>query len=204
MNRYDEELYHYGVPGMKWGRRKASYDGGDTRSLRSGTKRINSTRNAMQARKRRYLSNEQSDRAFDSTYKSTYNKLTKSGMRKGKAQNKAMDAAIKESRKVESKIQAAYKSDMKKLKADHKLAKKEGKKDRKKDLKEAYKAVKKSSSLGEKIVFNRATRKKAAKYVVDNNMSLEAAKSAANAKAIRNTAIILGGVGAYSIRKLRK
>ena len=38
-----------------------------------------------------------------------------------------------------------------------------------------------------KTTYNNATRKKAAKYVVDNGMTVEQAKSRANKDAIRNT-----------------
>lgn len=192
----NDELQHYGIPGMRWGKRKAIPV---NRELRPGTKRINDTRNAMKARKDKYLSDERSDKAFDNTYKKTYNQLLKSGMRKGKAESKAMKTAMKRAGEVDTEITNKYRSDMKKLKAEYKQARKEGKKDRKQDLKEAYKNVKKSTSLGERLVFNKSTRKTAAKYIVDHNMTFEAAKRAANQKAIRNTALILGVIGAQQM-----
>lgn len=44
-------------------------------------------------------------------------------------------------------------------------------------------------------MYNSATRKKAAKYVVDNNMSMKEARKKANKQALRNTAVF---IGAYS------
>ena len=32
MEKYNKELYHYGVPGMRWGHRKTSYKSTDIRS----------------------------------------------------------------------------------------------------------------------------------------------------------------------------
>lgn len=185
-----EERYiaHYGIPGMKWGKRKALPE--------SATKaKIRSTKDAIKARKDKYLSDESSDKVFDKTYDSTYNKLIKSGMKKGKAHDNALKEAISESRRVESTLHYKYKSDMKKLKSQHKQAKK----DRKNELKTTYKEIKRESSSAEKMLFNNATRKKAAKYVVDNNMSISDAKSRATQDAIRNTATLLVAYGGLSL-----
>lgn len=67
---------------------------------------------------------------------------------------------------------------------------------------EAYKNVKASTSTAEKLVFNNATRKKAAKYMVDNNMSMTDAKKKANKEAIRNTAAFVGVIGAMTVAEL--
>ena len=51
------------------------------------------------------------------------------------------------------------------------------------------------SSVGEKFMFNEATRRKAAKYVVNNNMTVDEAYKKAKGAALRNTAIFLGAYG---------
>lgn len=53
-------------------------------------------------------------------------------------------------------------------------------------------------------MYNNATRKLAAKYVVDKNMSVSDAKKKANKAAIRNAAIFLGAYGAVNAATLIK
>ena len=48
-------------------------------------------------------------------------------------------------------------------------------------------------------MFNNATRKKAAKYVVNNNMSMSEAKKKANKAAVRNTALMMAAYGAVTV-----
>ena len=194
MSEYNnDELMHYGVPGMQWGKRKAL-------PVSSAVTNISRAKSAIKARKNRYLGDGRSDAAFDKAYNSTYNKLTKSGMRRGKAESKAMDAAIKSAGAVDKKVHAEYKSDMKRLKANYKQAKKE----RRTAINDTYKKIQKNATFGEKLLWNDATRQKAAKYVVDNKMSVADAKNKASGEAIRNTAVLLAAVGGYSAYKYLK
>ena len=85
-------------------------------------------------------------------------------------------------------------------KTDYKKAKSE----RKQQIKNTYKSLNKSASLGEKLTYNNATRKKAAKYVVDNGMTVEQAKSRANKDAIRNTGAMLAAYGSIAAVSLYK
>ena len=79
---------------------------------------------------------------------------------------------------------------------------KKAKKDRKQSMKSAYYDIKKSESIKEKLIYGGSSRNKAAKYVVDNNMSISDAKKKANKEAIRNSAIILGTYGAIKVASL--
>ena len=85
-------------------------------------------------------------------------------------------------------------------KTDYKKAKSE----RKQQIKNTYKSLNKNASLGEKLTYNNATRKKAAKYVVDNGMTVEQAKSRANKDAIRNTGAMLAAYGTVAAVSLYK
>ena len=61
------------------------------------------------------------------------------------------------------------------------------KKERRAEIKSTYKTIKKDTSFHEKMFFNSPTRKLAAKYVVDHNMSMSEARSKAHDVAIKNT-----------------
>ena len=93
-------------------------------------------------------------------------------MRKGKAEKQAMRNAIGVSNALDSKITAKYKQDMKSLKKDYKDAKK----DRNTKINATTKDIRKKSKLGEKILYNKATFRKAAQYMVDNDISSTEAK----------------------------
>lgn len=193
--RVDEEQYlaHYGVLGMKWGKRKAQ----PTSAIKS---KVNRAKSAMKARKDKYLSKNHEDDAYDKAYNDTYNKLIKSGMRKSKAEAQAFKAATGVATKVGIEEHAKYKSDMKKLKSNYKQAKKE----RKTSLKETFNKINKDTKLRDKLLYSEGTRKLAAKYVVDNNMTIAEATKKANKQAIKNTALILAAQGGYMAYKLYK
>ena len=80
-----------------------------------------------------------------------------------------------------------------------KSAYKSAKQERKKAIKDTYKSINKSASFNEKLMFDNATRKRAAKYVVDNDMSVSEATAKAKGDAVRNTAILLAAYGAVSV-----
>ena len=80
-----------------------------------------------------------------------------------------------------------------------KSAYKSAKRERKNAIKDTYKGINKNTSFYEKVMFNDATRKKAAKYVVDNDMSVSEATAKAKGDAVRNTAILLAACGSISV-----
>lgn len=169
------ELYHHGVKGMKWGHRKSL----PTSSLRN---QFDSTKTTYKNAKKAY------NKSFDDAYKHRAAAYSFS-----KERRKANDARWAKTLVDANKLNSA-KTDYKKVKVE-----------RKQKIKDTYKSLNKSASLSEKLTYNNATRKKAAKYVVDNGMTVEQAKSRANKDAIRNTGAILatyGTVAAVSLYKM--
>lgn len=174
----NDELIHYGVPGMKWGKRKAL-------PVSNTRKRFTSSKQKMyDAKARKRTANAAYSKAFDRLS----NGYANFGAR-GRANRKEFERTLNESRKADE----AYKS--------AKKAYKSAKKNRKNSIDAAYEKIRKDSSYGERFLYNEGTRKKAAKYMVDNNMSMKDAKKKANKEAIRNSAIALAALGAYAVIK---
>ena len=81
---------------------------------------------------------------------------------------------------------------------------KNARKQRKQKIKSEYKKLQKNASIGDRLLYSDGTRRLAAKYIVDNNMSMTEARSKANEVAMRNTAIFLavyGGIGMATLYK---
>lgn len=169
-----DELYHFGVKGMKWGHRKSL----PTSSLRN---QVDSAKTTYKNAKKAF------NKSFNDAYKHRAEAYSFS-----KERRKANDARWAKTQVDANKLNSA--------KADYKKAKLE----RKQKIKNTYKSLNKSASLGEKLTYNNATRKKAAKYVVDNGMTVEQAKSRANKDAIRNTGAILAAYGTVTVASLYK
>jgi len=169
-----DELYHFGVKGMKWGHRKSL----PTSSLRN---QVDSAKTTYKNAKKAY------NKSFNDAYKHRAEAYSFS-----KERRKANDARWAKTQVDANKLNSA--------KEDYKKAKLE----RKQKIKNTYKSLNKSASLGEKLTYNNATRKKAAKYVVDNGMTVEQAKSRANKDAIRNTGAILAAYGTVAVASLYK
>ena len=169
-----DELIHYGIPGMKWGHRKSL----PTSSLRN---QVDSAKTTYKNAKKAY------NKSFNDAYKHRAEAYSFS-----KERRKANDARWAKTYVDANKLDSA--------KADYKKAKIE----RKQKIKNTYKSLNKSASQGEKLTYNNATRKKAAKYVVDNGMTVEQAKSRANKDTIRNTGAILAAYGTVAVASLYK
>ena len=157
---YDNnELYHYGVPGMRWGHRKAQ-----PFSAKATGHRIAAKLYDVNAR----------------TYAKSNRTLS--------SMNKA--ARTTQLKKAAAAQQAAN-------------AKSAVKKAKKQAINDTYNKLQSNASRKDKLLYNNATRKLAAKYVVNNKMSVADATKKANKAAIRNTAIVLGVYGAMTVRQLR-
>lgn len=170
----NEELYHHGVKGMKWGVRKALPQS-------DISKRYQSTKDAYRSAKK----------AFNKSYTKADNRRHEvfSLSKKRRAANTARWEDV-----------AAKGQELNKAKTEYKSAKKE----RKNAITKTYNELEKKATLGEKLTYNSATRAKAAKYVVDNNMSVADATKKAKGDAWRNSAIMLGAYGAVTVAMLYK
>ena len=75
---------------------------------------------------------------------------------------------------------------------------------RKFDFEKNLSEIEKETTLDEKMIFSESTRRAAAKYVTDNNMTISDARKRAKREAIINTAIILSAMGGYYYYKSKQ
>ncbi len=170
----DDYLMHYGVKGMKWGHRKAQ-------SLQ-----VSDTRRRFDSAKADYKS---AKKDYNKAYNKAYNYSNRHMVSQFISKKKSAEA---DKRWADAHDKALKTYDAKK---EYKQAKQE----RKQQIKDTYKKIDKNASFGEKFLYNDATREKAAKYVVDNNMSIKEANARAKSDAKRNTALILSAYGAVAV-----
>ena len=168
----DDELMHYGVLGMKWGHRKAV-------PTSSTYNKMKSTRSQYKQAKKDY--NKSFNKAYNYSYAHPIGQYV-SKKKKDESNRRWSDAYDKANA-------------LDKAKTNYKQAKNE----RKDKIKSTYRDIQKNASLGEKLTYSNGTRMKAAKYVVDNNMSIQDAKAKANKDAVRYTAAVMAVYGAIAV-----
>jgi hypothetical protein len=166
------EICHYGVPGMRWGHRKRLPESQIAANVRN-------TRAEYKTANKAY------GKAFNKAYDRSM--AAYSPIKKHREANNARWEDAVNKAEVANKAQAKYKA---------------AKKARKQAIKSTTKTVNANSSLGDKLLYSSATRKKAAKYVVDNNMSISEATKRAKSDAWRNTAVFVAGYAAVGVASL--
>ena len=176
---YENELYHHGVKGMKWGVRK-------NRKTSGARSRVNSAKAEYKSARKT------SNKSYNNAYRySRSHPVTQFATKKGRAKSDALwEQAVNDAKRANS-TKSAYKS--------AKSAYKNAKRERKTAIKNTHMSINKKASFGDKFLYSDGTRKLAAKYVVDNNMSISEANKKAKSVARRNTAAFIAAYGAVAI-----
>ena len=173
----NEELMHYGIAGMKWGHRKEQ-------TTSSKYSKVQSTKAAYKQAKKQY--SKDFNKAYGYT---TRHPISQFVGKKAKAESdRRWDKAYDSADKLNS-TKSAYKK---------------AKIERKTQIKNTTNRLNKKASWGEKLTYSEGTRKKAAKYIVDNNMSVADATKKAKGEAWRNSAALVAAYAAVSAASLYK
>lgn len=163
---------HYGKLGMHWGKRTG---GSSTSPQRVRTKDLqkSATRQAFDnaKTKKKDAYDDYAD-AYDNYARNPLNAFTKRGDQKFNTMNQK----LKKSNRADA--------DFKAIKTDRKLK-----------IKSKTRELNAATTTKEKMIYNSANRKRAAKYIVDNDMPVSEATKRAKGDARRNTAIL---VAAYA------
>ena len=137
---------------------------------------------------------------YTSAGKKRYIKDKTSGIQKDIDSFKSVKNGIKDKKGRQLLTKEDVDSSVAGLKAQK--AKQEAKLSRKWDINKVSTDFDRSATSAEKFVYNEATRKRAAKFVVDKNMPMTDALKKAKGEAWRNTAIYVGVMGGLTVAQI--
>jgi hypothetical protein len=189
-----DELYHYGVKGMRWGHRKSRAElekqAGTFRA--SNGMKVAPSKNAYVRTMRKVVANRGVEKLSTASYRNLNKKNADTLTNR--------ENAVKGERQIRKEAQAlreynAHIKDLKKGTGSKHLDKAV----RKNKIDDAYEKVQTASTRMDRFIYNDATRKKAAKYVVDNNMSVADASKKAKGDYWKKTAAYVAAYGAVSV-----
>ena len=195
----DTYLQHHGILGQKWGIRRYQNKDGTLTSAGKKHKNVIKAKRSMDTAKNQKKS---AYRAYSKSFNKAYNNWQfgkKATERWEKAHDdlnayqKQKDSYKQAKNKYKSELKIAKgkeKSDLKQQKLQKLIDKEKAKEQRQKDINKAYTKVTAKTPVSDYFKYNENTRKLAAKYVVDKNMSVDDARAAANAAAKRNTVAV--------------
>lgn len=175
---------HYGVLGMKWGKRKNYYGQSGDKFRASNGMTVGAPKNASVAAFRKVQGSKLGGAAINGMVKANTAFY-------GRGKNKAVWKNVE--KQVRKENQAVRESNQ---------AHKQAKIERNQKINDTYKSLNKNASLGEKLMYNSNTRKLAAKYVVDNNMTKTEATKKAKGVAWRNAAALVAVYGGVTVASL--
>ena len=203
---HSEELYHHGIKGMKWGVRR--YQNRDGSLTRAGKYRARQVRE--HAGPGKYYGSTERQIAKN---KKDLEYLDKGGhLSIGNNKKRQEEYDQRDRRLINERIgKLEDKQAKKQAKKEHRIEVKKEKQQKKADALERRARIAETAarmnvyaSGRERFKYSDATRKTAAKYVVDNNMSVDDAKKKAYKEARVVAAAMLAIHGAEAVYELKK